>query len=82
MLQYSNPEFIEMIIKEFQFQDTSLFDYLKEYKIKMSSHVAKQFFSKLAQKCLSLMIPPLQSLLPKCRSQFCRLSIDPYPRER
>ena len=82
MLQYSKHEFIEMIIKEFQFQDTTLFDYLKEYKIKMSSHVAKQFFSKLAQKNLSLMVPQLQSLLPKCRSQFCRLSIDPYPKEQ
>jgi hypothetical protein len=58
MLQYSNPEFIEMIIKEFQFQDTSLFDYLKEYKIKMSSHVAKQFFSKLATQIIdNVMVP-------------------------
>jgi hypothetical protein len=58
MLQYSNHEFIEMIIKEFQFRDTSLFDYLKEYKIKMIPNVAKQFFSKLATQIIdNVMVP-------------------------
>ena len=58
MLQYSNPDFIEMIIREFQFHDTSLFDYLKEYKIKMSPNVAKQFFSKLATQIIdNVMVP-------------------------
>jgi hypothetical protein len=58
MLQYSNHVFIEMIIKEFQFKDTSLFDYLKEYKIKMSPNVVKQFFSKLATQIIdNVMVP-------------------------
>ncbi len=58
MLQYSNPDFIEMIIREFQFHDTSLFDYLKEYKIKMLPSVAKQFFSRLATHIIdNVMVP-------------------------
>ena len=41
-----------------RFKDTSLFDYLKEYKIKMSPNVAKQFFSKLATQIIdNVMVP-------------------------
>jgi hypothetical protein len=58
MLQYSNHDFIEMIIKEFKFRDTSLFDYLKEYKIKMMPNVAKQFFNKLATQIIDKVMVP------------------------
>lgn len=58
MLQYSNHDFIEMIIKEFKFRDTSLFDYLKDSKIKMIPNVAKQFFNKLATQIIDKVMVP------------------------
>lgn len=61
MLQYSNSDFIEMIIKEFKFDDTTLFDYLKDNKIKTSASIAKQFFNKLATQIIDNVMVPYNS---------------------
>lgn len=58
MLQYSNSEFIEMIIKEYKFKNTSLFEYLKQYKTTMVPKTAKIFFSHLATEIIDNVILP------------------------